>query len=342
MDTARIQQRVDKMLRNREIRGVQLWVERGSETGLFSAGELGPEQPYFIASTTKLYITALIFRFDSLGWLKLDDPIHRYLPESVMKGLHVLNGVDYSRDITIRHLLSQRSGLPDYFLDAAPGKKSLEKELISGKDSAWTFEEAIDAAKRLRPHFKPGSRKAYYTDTNFQLLGKILEEIRKADISRILEEEIFTPLGLSATYLYADPADSTPWPLRYKKDFLRVPRAMASFGPDGSIVSTARETGVFLKAFFQGKLFPESYLKEQEFYPVMYPIEYGTGMMRFQLPAWMTLFRKQPALLGHSGLSGAFAFYVPEKDLYLCGTVNQINKPGNSFRLMIKLMNDLK
>ncbi|HRF78260.1 MAG TPA: hypothetical protein PLJ00_15230 [Chitinophagales bacterium] len=40
----------------------------------------------------------------------------------------------------------------------------------------------------------------------------------------------------------------------------------------------------------------------------------------------------------HSGLSGAFAFYCPEKDCYITGTVNQIHKPGSSFKLMVKLL----
>jgi hypothetical protein len=45
-----------------------------------------------------------------------------------------------------------------------------------------------------------------------------------------------------------------------------------------------------------------------------------------------------PAFLGHSGLSGAFAYYVPDKELFLTGRVNQILKPGASYRHLIKVL----
>jgi len=59
----------------------------------------------------------------------------------------------------------------------------------------------------------------------------------------------------------------------------------------------------------------------------MFPLKYGVGIMKFQLTTIFTMFRKMPAFIGHSGLSVAFAFYVPEKDVFFAGTVNQINKP---------------
>jgi D-alanyl-D-alanine carboxypeptidase len=50
-------------------------------------------------------------------------------------------------------------------------------------------------------------------------------------------------------------------------------------------------------------------------------------------------FQASPELIGHSGLSGAFSFYCPQKDTFLTGTVNQIADPSLSFRLMLKLLN---
>ncbi len=49
-------------------------------------------------------------------------------------------------------------------------------------------------------------------------------------------------------------------------------------------------------------------------------------------------FARIPDLVGHSGLSGAFLFHCPEKNLFLSGTVNPIHKPQTSFRLMIKAL----
>ena len=117
---------------------------------------------------------------------------------------------------------------------------------------------------------------------------------------------------------------------------------MASFGPDGGIVSTAEESMTFLKAFFAGTLFPARYLPElYQWNKIFFPLQYGVGLMRFQLPRFMSPFSPAPELLGHSGLSGAFAFYAPERSVYLTGTVNQIAQPGRSFRLLLRLLNQM-
>ena len=106
---------VQKTAKNKLVHGVVLCVERGDAQWMGSAGELATDTPYFIASTTKLYMTAVILMLEEQGAIKLDDRIDQYLPDEVISGLHVLKGVDYSRQLTIRHLLAHTSGLPDYF-----------------------------------------------------------------------------------------------------------------------------------------------------------------------------------------------------------------------------------
>ncbi len=72
-----------------------------------------PATPIFIASITKLYSAAAVLRLYEQGKIALDNPLVKYLPEDLIKGIHVFEGKDYSRIITIRHLLSHSSGLPD-------------------------------------------------------------------------------------------------------------------------------------------------------------------------------------------------------------------------------------
>jgi len=118
--------------------------------------------------------------------------------------------------------------------------------------------------------------------------------------------------------------------------------AMTSFGPDGGIVSTANESMIFLKAFFNGKLFPKEYLDEmKDWNKIFFPLQYGIGIARFKLPRIFSPFKPVPKLIGHSGLSGAFAYYCPEKDIYLTGTVNQIHNAGLSYKLMIRILNNI-
>ena len=66
------------------------------------------------------------------------------------------------------------------------------------------------------------------------------------------------------------------------------------------------------------------------------------SMARFRLPRIFSPFKAMPELLGHSGLSGAFAFYSPLRNVYLTGTVNQIHYPSTSFKLMLQLINSIK
>ena len=161
-------------------------------------------------------------------------------------------------------------------------------------------------------------------------------------IAQTMDELLFAPLGLTKTYLYTDGSDTRPAPLYYKNHPLPIPLAMTAFGSDGGIVSTAAECMIFLKAFFAGRFFPQEYLAEMsQWNRIFFPLEYGVGLTRFKLPWIFSPFKPQPELLGHSGLSGAFAYYSSEKDTYLTGTVNQINNPDISYKLMLQLLSHL-
>jgi D-alanyl-D-alanine carboxypeptidase len=162
-------------------------------------------------------------------------------------------------------------------------------------------------------------------------------------LSAVLKEWIFEKLGLKRTYLYENSSDTIPEPMYFKQKPLLIPLAMVSFGPDGGIVSTSEELMVFIKAFFKGELFSKEYLNEMKCWnKIFFPLEYGIGMTRFSLPRILSPFKAMPELLGHSGLSGAFAFYSPLRNVYLAGTVNQIHYPDTSFKLMLKLINSIQ
>lgn len=79
---------------------------------------LWPDTPfYYYTSVTKLYTATAVMQLWERGRLDLDAAISAYLPPEHTGGLHRLGGVDRSAAITVRHLLSHTSGLPDYFLD---------------------------------------------------------------------------------------------------------------------------------------------------------------------------------------------------------------------------------
>lgn len=341
----KLQRVLEKTVDNQSVFGVSFCVENGDGSLRYAgaAGNLEPESQYFIASTTKLFTSAIILHLASQKVFQLDNPIANYLDKSVIDGLLVIKGVDYSTQITIRQLLAHTSGLPDYFQQRKANGKSFLGELTAGIDQGWSFDQVIAETKRMKPAFRPGEKgKALYSDTNYQILGRLIETVSAKTIHAALQEFIFTPLGLQKTYLYADSQDTRPAPLYYKKNRLDVPLAMASFGTDGGIVSTSAELMTFLKAFFGGQFFPaEDFAWMKQWNRIFFPLEAGVGLTRFKLPRLFSPFKAMPEFIGHSGLSGTVAFFAPEKDIYLTGTVNQVDNPGRSFRLMIELLNHL-
>jgi CubicO group peptidase (beta-lactamase class C family) len=331
---------ITKVTDNKLVHGTSFMIQSGDKEWKGSTGNLNNESQYFIASTTKLYVTAVVMQLREEGKLQLDDKISLYLDAETMKNLHVIDGKDYSNEITIKQLLAQTSGLPDYFQGKKTNGKSIRQELSAGIDQSWTFEDAISISKTMKPKFAPGNAgKAFYSDTNYQLLGRIIENITKSTFADQVQERICKPLQLTKTYLYTDPTDTKPVNIYYKKNALSIPKSMASVKADGGIVSTSSELMEFLIAFMEGDLFPVEYLTEMRSWnKIFYPLQYGVGVSRFKLGKFATLGKDIPEVIGHSGLSGTVAFYSPEKNLYIVGTVNQIHKPSTSFKVLVKMI----
>jgi len=102
----------------------------------------------------------------------------------------------------------------------------------------------------MKPLFRPGQKgKASYSDTNYELLGAIVEEVTGEPIGEVFRTLVFDALDLRNTYAFQDPEDSTPVPMYYRSKQVHLPRYIASV--------TAEETMVFLKAFFAGRFFPK-------------------------------------------------------------------------------------
>lgn len=261
----RLQSIVDKTLGKHGVEGISVCVERARDGLRWAgcAGELSVDTPIFIASVTKLYTTALILRCIEAGRLGFETPIIEALPDLDLSGLHRLKGVDYTPQITVRHLLAHTSGLPDYFQGKRRGLPTLEDAIRGGEDQAWSLGDVLSVARAQGGVLAPGKpRKALYSDTNYQLLGAIIEQHMGVPYDEALTQEIFQPLGLKTTWLYRDPADDRPALIRDGDGPLSIPKAMASFGCDGGIVSTAPEVMVFLRAFFEGRLFDAAVLPE--------------------------------------------------------------------------------
>jgi CubicO group peptidase (beta-lactamase class C family) len=292
------------------------------------------------ASVTKLFTTTAVLKLCEQGRLSFDDTVNRFFSRDVLSGLHVFKGHEYSFDLTIPDLLFQTSGLPDSF-EGWNNKNSILWKAILERDTYFTFEQYLDEVKSLTPRFTPNTgKKTYYANMNFDLLGEILERVTGMPLDEVYRQFIFEPLRMTKTYLPVDEKDFVPH-VYYKSQRLERPQLLASCRASGGCVSTAKDLMIFSKAFWGGRLFDKKIFERLCVYRKLQmskgPVFYGGGYMQIPLGTPQTLFMGKGELVGHSGSTGSFAFYYPEKELYFTGDTAQLASPATPIRLVMRL-----
>ena len=127
-DKSILNQLVSHVITKKYIYGAVFYVSSGDNSiDLISAsGNIKEDSQYYIASINKFFVSAIILGLYTKNKLTLQDKISKYLPEEVVQGLHVHKGKEYSRDLSIAHMISLTSGLPCYLMDKqANGKKAM-------------------------------------------------------------------------------------------------------------------------------------------------------------------------------------------------------------------------
>lgn len=112
----------------------------------------------------------------------------------------------------------------------------------------------------------------------------------------------------------------------YYGDVEKRPVKYTSSAPSaGGVIASTEDVMDFLQYFFKGELFNTSHLTESQFLPIQFfPIQYGNGMMKVEMNALMSPIIPAPRIIGHSGITGSFAFYQPNSEILIVGTINQI------------------
>ncbi len=336
-----LQNLIDGEANKANTHGVLLAVHSGD--GRFSfrggAGAATPDRTFCIASVTKLFTAAMVLQLKDAGRLHLDTKVQSILPEYDWSAFHRVNGTAFGPMLTVSHLLHQTSGLADYY------EGGMSDDILQGKDRLFGLPDVLRMTNALSPQGAPDSGKAYYSDTNYQLLGAIIETVSDKPFHEVLQSQICDLLGLRQTAVF-DPQQSNvsaPLSLYHKAKQIDAPLSLSCMGPDGGIVSSLDDVLTFLQAFMRCELFDRTNMPAvQSWLPLFFPLRYGAGLMRFKLPSWMNLLRETPELIGHSGTNGSFAFYAPRNDIYLVGTFNQLDAPQRPFGFMLQVIRTLK
>lgn len=294
------------------------------------------DRHFFLASVSKLFTVACLAQLRSEGRLDWNSPIAGYLPDLDLSGLAVDNGKDVSGEITVREVMSHTAGLADYLEGSPPsGPTTLERALAA--DFSWDVRDALDWTRAMTPARRG---RGLYSDTGFQLLGAVVEHLDGRPFAASMRARITEPLGLTRTFMFTlndvDRFDDVAV-IRAGAHDVRAPKLLASAGADGGVVSTLRDGVTFLQAFFDGRLFDAALLTDMltDWHRIFSPLEYGTGVMRFRLPAVFTGFR-QFSFEGHSGASGVVFFRDARSGVIVVGTVNQLTQRQLPYQLMIR------
>jgi D-alanyl-D-alanine carboxypeptidase len=199
----------DETLRNAVllVESPKLGINRAWAAGIadeHSGAAMTVETPFLSASIGKLFTAILVMSLTEEGLLSLDDSIVDWLDASVITGLPVLGGEAALKDITIHRLLAQRSGLPDYFEgESTDGAPNVFELISEDPERSWTPILLLDYVKE---HYAPAGAPGeafLYADTNYDLLGLIVEEASGQALHEVMTERIFQPLGLQNTWMHA-------------------------------------------------------------------------------------------------------------------------------------------
>ena len=230
-----------------------------------------------------------------------------------------------AEQVTVRHLLDQISGFPNYEMDRQVNGEVLIDDLYKA-DRRVAFEEVLEMIAELPVRSCLDGDKAYYADINAMLLGKMSESVTGQTAEQLLEHLICQPFQLSQTHWATGHEKLAP--LYNGQRPIAFQAYLSSQVYQGGIVATSRELMTFIRAFFTGRLFAKSHIQQPTFRPIQFrPLKYGSGMMQLTISSFMSLFfGGAHELRGHSGITGSFSFYCPEKDVFVTGTFNQTKK----------------
>jgi D-alanyl-D-alanine carboxypeptidase len=251
-----------------------------------SIAPLLPNAHFHIASNTKVFVATATLQLVGEGKLSLEDTVEKWLP-----GLVTGNGNDGSK-ITIRNLLQHSSGLVDYNSDL-PVKTAADWE--RERLRTYQLEELVRLALRHAPLWfpEPHEQRFSYSNTNFVLIGMIIERATGRSWQEEVQDRIVRKLHLRNTVA---PGISAVMPEPYVHTYFRF-AADGSFvdttifnssfvGPAGALISTTGDLNTFLRALLGGKLLGAAQLSEmqqtvdakqlQNLYP---GLRYGLGLM---------------------------------------------------------------
>lgn len=350
----KIEKQLNNTVKNKDITSIILTIhsDKNKFSETFTAGVTGEDKrivksdhPYLIASVTKTFTAALFGILYDKGLINYNDQISKYLDSEILERLFIYEGMDYKNIVTIEQLLNHTSGVADYFDGPVLSGSTMKELFISDPYRVWTPLDAIEFTRNNQVSIgKPGMQ-MYYSDTGYQLLGLILENVTNTSYSDFLHNTILVPLGMKSTSVmfYSEPQK------KYSSNILELwmngydlskTNALSISWADGGMISTTEDLLIFYKALNNMEIVSESVLNRMKDFHLKYidGVYYGSGMMEFRLNEFSALLPEMPNIHGGVGSSGSFMMYDETNDTYIIGNFGSTNFMNGSVAQILQTL----
>jgi D-alanyl-D-alanine carboxypeptidase len=230
---------------------------------------LTPADHFRIGSNTKTFVISVLLQLVAEKKLGLDDPLSRF-----SLGVNIPN----AKNITVRELCDMRSGLFEAY--ATPQFVRLDMKVPKNFDPRVLVAWAV----RQKPYFAPG-RGYRYSNTNYLLLGLIIENITKDSVGDQIQKRLLEPFGLTQT-IYPQTQDMrNPWARGYEldkqRDWVDVSNTIpvAFMGSAGAMISNMNDIRRWVKLYATGKASgPKTYRDLIDCIPFLGNTSFGLGI----------------------------------------------------------------
>ncbi len=245
--------------------GMIVYVDEGGKSPAFYAAGLknralqipaDPQSLFKIASISKLYVAVAVTKLVNDKQLSLDKTLADYLPELVGR-------IEYADKITLRMMVQHKSGIPDFtrtpgYWEAPPKANRENLELVLDKPAGFAPDKNYG-----------------YSNTNYLLIGEVLDKTLGYSHHQFIKRAILIPLKLRNTYSLLSEVDLDDLMSGYYVGYDDDLKFNDFINPAGSMIATAEDVGIFLRALNDGSVFKEG---EQEIYSSIYVYEH-TGLI---------------------------------------------------------------
>ena len=290
------------------------WVHAAGISDLSTAAPVTVADHVRIASITKTFTATVVLQLVDEGKLSLDDHLEQFVP-----------GIPNGDQITLRQVLGMTAGIYDFVADPTFAE-AYERDPVL----PFTPQQAVDIIRAHEPNFPPGAE-VRYSNSNYILLGLIIEQITGQSPGAAITERIITPLGLANTSVPTTPDLPEPYTHGYLGTSLDQPlRDVTRSNPavpwtSGDMISTLGDLRIWSEALASGTLLSAATQRERltwsQIATPSFNLGYGLGVMEVN------------GLIGHNG--GIFGYsswmlHAPAEGMTLVVVTNRAATEGGT------------